>query len=171
MTNRTQASGPTPVDFPSHDPADPDYTVNLRAVPTPDPNDVGKLVVTFQLIDAEWDDSRLPYPANSKYLYVTDDGVTLFNLYLDEGSHYVFVEKGVTLSSDTPAGDIYYYFCPQMISSKQISFMAQDIEDGCVHVDPILLFIKNTRHPQLSTKPTDPDILNPGNHPPTLTSG
>lgn len=175
MKDITEPSDPTSVDFPSHpDPVTVDHIIELLVVPKLNPNDHTKLVVTFQPIRAE---SKVPgptYPPDPSDLYVLNGGVSLFNLYLDDSTSYVFWGKGVTLSSDTPKGDLNYYFDPYFdprTSTKHVAFMAQYIGDNWAHVDPILLFIKDPRNPLLSSEPTDPDILNPGDHPPKLTSG
>ena len=169
MKDRTQAPDPVPVDFPPHPGSvTPDQTVDVMVFPQPDPNNAHQLVVTFQPVG--------PQPTNwpdPEYLYVMSSGITLFNLYLDNASSYVFFGKGVTLSSDTPTPDLNYYFNPYFdprISTKHVAFMAQYIGDNWAHVDPILLFIKDPTHPLLFSEPTDPDILNPGDHP-KLTSG
>jgi len=166
MKDRTEAQDPTPVNFPPHPGTiTVDYVVKLWVNPAPDPDHANQLTVTFQPMEP------VPWPIDPTPgdIYVMNGDITQFHLYIHDSSSYVFYGNGITLSSDTPPNDLDHYFDPKMVSTKHVAFKAQYIYEQWAHVDPVLLFITDSSIHILS-KPTDPDILNPGDHP-KLTSG
>jgi len=174
MTSKSKGPTPTPVDFPPvPHPITADRVVELMVLPRRDPRKPAEQHVKFRpmLANPYSNIREVQYRPDADDVFVMERGTTLFNLYLDEYSSYHFHHKGIMLSSAIPKRYRGYYFgWKKPFSSTHVAFLARHIPGTKAFRHPCLLFIEDRNHPRVSSGPIDPDILNPGDHPPKLTS-
>lgn len=150
---------PPPTDIPV-----PRYVVRLMFNPNPSPS--SKKFVT---LDANGSD----YPPQSDFMQTRREGITRFHINLDGG--LTFSDPYMRLLDSVPEEYRPYYFNLRRLSDTEIAFYAEYIP--LLHDQPAFdhkcqFYIDDKGKPLRSKSggPIDPDILNPGDHPPSDTT-